>query len=173
MQLALRHQRVINRRSAAIVNTYATEVRCNCTLQIWKGPHARVLHLLIMREEQNACFVVQAPMSTQSKPVYANFAIYKGKAALSLRVSSVAVLSYVAEECDAVLYCHACIFADSCMEIIHIHQSLQVRKPRWTEMQDGAYMIDRSADCPVMLCIFCDIHSAQPQSPTSARTSCA
>ena len=29
---------------------------------------------------------LQAPMSTQSKPVYANFSVYKGKAALSLRV---------------------------------------------------------------------------------------
>lgn len=29
---------------------------------------------------------LQAPMSTQSKPVYANFSVYKGKAALSLKV---------------------------------------------------------------------------------------
>ena len=34
--------------------------------------------------------LMQAPMSTQSKPkpVYANFAVYKGKSALSLKVRS-------------------------------------------------------------------------------------
>ena len=29
---------------------------------------------------------MQEPLSTQAKPVYANFSVYKGKAALSLRV---------------------------------------------------------------------------------------
>ena len=37
---------------------------------------------------------MQEPLSTQAKPVYANFSVYKGKAALSLRVLS-AVLTEV------------------------------------------------------------------------------
>ena len=35
-------------------------------------------------------------MSTQAKPVYANFSVYKGKAALSLRVHSASALVSVA-----------------------------------------------------------------------------
>ena len=38
---------------------------------------------------------MQEPLSTQAKPVYANFSVYKGKAALSLRVLSASVLMSV------------------------------------------------------------------------------
>ena len=36
---------------------------------------------------------MQEPLSTQAKPVYANFPVYKGKAALSLRVLSAVLMS--------------------------------------------------------------------------------
>ena len=36
---------------------------------------------------------MQEPLSTQAKPVYANFSVYKGKAALSLRVLSAVLMS--------------------------------------------------------------------------------
>ncbi|CAL5228921.1 g12145 [Coccomyxa viridis] len=48
-------------------------------------------------------YAAEAPMSTQSRPVYANFSVYKGKAALSLKII----------------------------------------KPRWSEMKDGGYMLER------------------------------
>ncbi|CAK0784950.1 hypothetical protein CVIRNUC_008155 [Coccomyxa viridis] len=55
-------------------------------------------HVMLVRN-----YATEEPLSTQAKPVYANFSVYKGKAALSLRV----------------------------------------RKPRWTEMGEGGFNLER------------------------------
>ena len=47
---------------------------------------------------------MQEPLSTQAKPVYANFSVYKGKAALSLRVHSASVLGSITVPTEAIVY---------------------------------------------------------------------
>ena len=99
----------------------------------------RTSHALVVR-------AYQAAAPTQ-RAIYANFAIYKGKAALSLRVrhSTRRTRSMPAVQGGSFLSIGVAHAAHAtCMPA-------QVRKPRWVEMPDGSFSLDRPGSLMVEL----------------------
>ena len=72
-------------------------------------------------------------MSTQSKPVYANFSVYKGKAALSLRVCPPHALLSPWKNTNGRMHWLTRLLITF----------LQVRKPRWSILNDGGFTLER------------------------------
>ena len=86
LQSALRHHRAPIRPCTLVISSYAAEVSL-APYGLDEGVFS--CYTLSTAVLFNMLCPLQAPMSTQSRPVYANFSVYKGKAALSLRVGPI------------------------------------------------------------------------------------
>lgn len=93
LRSSIRHHRAPIRPCTLVVSSYAAEVSLtlyNLSKQMFN------IDALSSSVSFNVLCPLQAPMSTQSRPVYANFSVYKGKAALSLKVGPTCILTSMA-----------------------------------------------------------------------------